>query len=208
MKFTLPDLLFSPSALEPWLSAESFEYHHGKHHRAYVDKLNGLVEGTRLDELELTDVVRRAQGATFDNAAQHFNHSFFWSCLGEGEAPPPADDLRQAIERDFGSQEALEAEFERSALAHFGSGWCWLVKDASGGLRVGTTADAGCPLTENETPLLTCDLWEHAYYIDHRNDRAAYVRGFLRQARWDFASRCFRSPGGIEAEILGASAAF
>ena len=203
MYHVLPPLTFAPEALQPFLGAETLEVHHGKHHRAYVDKLNALLEASELADLSLVELVRRSDGALFNNAGQHFNHSFYWRCIAPGSAPEPAGDLLATIERDFGSLSALGDAFRAAAAGHFGSGWCWLVLDEQGALSIRTTADAGCPETLGETPLLTCDVWEHAYYIDYRNRRPDYVDAFWRAVNWDFVNLAFTRPSGIEGEILG-----
>ena len=203
MSHRLPELPFSPDALVPFLSPETFDYHHGKHHRTYVTKLNGLLEGTEQETLDLVDLVRQATGAVFNNAAQHFNHSLYWASLTPKQTAPSSA-LQEAIDRDFGSMEGLRETFTTAAKNHFGSGWCWLVRDNAGTLSVATTSDAECPLTGGGTPILTCDVWEHAYYVDYRNARPDYVDAFWNHVNWNFVSRAFENPNEIEGEILGA----
>jgi len=202
MKHLLPKLAFSPDALTPFVSEETLAYHHGKHHAGYVEKLNGLVASTDLQDLSLTELVQRATGPVFNNAAQHYNHSFYWRCITPGDGKQPSGELLQAIERDFGSMAKLKEAFTSAAKTHFGSGWCWLVEDSAGRLRVRTSDNAGCPLVDGEAPLLTCDVWEHAYYIDHRNDRARYVDLFWSAANWDFAALALATPTDVEKLIL------
>ena len=189
MKHVLPSLDFAPDALEPFLSAETFSYHHGKHHKTYVDKLNGLLEGSDLANHSLTELVKNSQGGVFNNAAQHYNHSFYWRCIAPGGKSAPDGELLQAIERDFGSLDKLSEDFRQAAATHFGSGWAWLVKDASGKLAIRTTANAEYPLTNGEEPLLTCDVWEHAYYVDYRNARPDYIAAFWNLVNWDFVEK-------------------
>ena len=202
MKHVLPPLGFASDALALFLSAETFAYHHGKHHRTYVDKLNALIEATDFARLSLTELVKQSGGALFNNAAQHFNHSFYWRCIAPGGPGEPQGGLLAAIGRDFGSVEKLKEEFTSAATAHFGSGWCWVVKDAENQLSVRTTSDARCPLADGETPLLTCDVWEHAYYVDYRNDRPKYVAAFWNAVNWDFVGLAFDRPEEIESAIL------
>ena len=189
MAFELPSLPYAQDALEPHISAETLEYHYGKHHKSYVDKLNGLAEGTELADKSLEDVVKTSEGGVFNNAAQIWNHSFYWNCLspqGGGEANGP---IAQSIDDTFGSFESFKEQFTNSALTNFGSSWTWLVKTADGGLAIVNTSNAGTPLTEDGvTPLLTVDLWEHAYYIDYRNARAKYLDAFWALVNWEFVN--------------------
>jgi Fe-Mn family superoxide dismutase len=187
---TLPPLPYSPQALEPYMSRETLDYHYGKHHKAYVDNVNLLIRGTAQQGATLEELVMRAEGALFDNAAQAWNHAFFWRCLSP-RRQTPGRELDGAL-RTFGGLETLESEFTRAAIAVFGSGWAWLVKDGSGAVRIVTTPNANTPLRDGHTPLLTCDMWEHAYYLDHRNDRGAYLRGFWQLVNWDFVASNLR----------------
>jgi len=190
MAFTLPELPYSKDALVPHISVETVEYHHGKHHQAYVTNLNKLVEGTEWAQKGLEAIIRGAEpGGLFNNAAQVFNHTFYWSCLGPGKGGEPTGALAKAIDGAFGSFSQLKEKLTAAAATHFGSGWAWLVKDASGKLAVESTANAGCPLREGKTPLLTCDVWEHAYYIDYRNARPKYIEAFWNLVNWDFVAR-------------------
>lgn len=192
--FTLPRLPFAQDALAPHLSDETFSYHHGKHHKAYVDKLNGLVEGTAMAELELDALINKVHGddapkakKIFNNAAQHWNHSFFWRSLSADGGGTPPKALHDAMLRDFGGLPDFRTAFAEAAVNHFGSGWAWLVFD-KGKLSIMTTHDADLPLVHGKIALLTCDLWEHAYYVDYRNERPKYVDAFLTHlANWDFA---------------------
>jgi Fe-Mn family superoxide dismutase len=191
MPIELPPLPYDRSALEPHLSAETVDYHYGRHHRAYVERVNELVAGTGLAEAPLEEIVRKAQGALFDNAAQAWNHAFYWRCLkpaagGGGGAPEGA--LAAAIERSFGGFDDFRRQFDALALKVFGSGWTWLVRRADGGLALAATSNAATPLTGSDVPLLACDVWEHAYYIDHRNARAKYLEAFWQVVDWDFVA--------------------
>ncbi|HUS23805.1 MAG TPA: superoxide dismutase [Candidatus Binatia bacterium] len=188
MAIALPPLPFAPNALEPHLSRETLELHHGKHHRTYVDKVNRLLaERPGLAELPLEEILLQAQGALFDNAAQAWNHDFFWKCLTP-EEPPVPESLRLALERHFGDEDRFEKLFTEKAIAVFGSGWAWLVRDAESRLEIVTTANGDNPLLDGRTPLLTCDVWEHAYYLDYRNDREQYLQHFWRIVNWEFVA--------------------
>ena len=190
-KITLPPLPYSHQALEPYMSRETLDYHYGKHHRAYVDNVNKLIRGTPQESATLDELVTQSTGALFDNAAQAWNHTFFWKCLSP-RRQTPGKELDGAL-RSFGGTEALESEFSRAAIAVFGSGWAWLVKEkGSGNVRIVTTPNAHTPLRDGHTPLLTCDMWEHAYYLDHRNDRGAYLKGFWQLVNWDFVATNLR----------------
>ena len=182
----LPPLPYANTALEPYMSRETLEYHYGKHHKAYVDKVNALIAGTPDQSSTLVDLVKRSDGTLFNNAAQAWNHDFFWKCLSP-RRQSPGKELEGTL-RSFGGLETLESEFTKAATAVFGSGWAWLIKDQSGGVRVVTTPNAHTPLRDGHTPLLTCDMWEHAYYIDHHNDRGAYLKNFWQLVNWDFVA--------------------
>jgi Fe-Mn family superoxide dismutase len=188
MAFELPALPYAQDALEPHISAETLEYHYGKHHKTYVDKLNGLVEGTELASKSLEDIVKSSEGGVFNNAAQIWNHSFYWNCLSPNGGGAPGGELAQAIDAAFGSFDAFKAAFTESAINNFGSSWTWLVKKADGSIAIVNTSNAATPLTdEGVTPLLTVDLWEHAYYIDYRNARPRYMEAFWALVNWAFA---------------------
>lgn len=190
MKHELPKLPFKKHDLEPFLSAETLEYHHGKHHRGYVEKLNELVEGTEFSHYTLEELIRKAPtGDLFNQAAQVWNHNFYWNSLAPGGSRP-SPELRDALRRDFGSIESFLSKFRSEAMGVFGSGWIWLVRRSDDGkLAIETTPNAQNPLVSGNVPLLVCDLWEHAYYVDFRNQRAQYLDGFQGVANWEFASR-------------------
>jgi superoxide dismutase, Fe-Mn family len=183
----LPALPYSNDALKPFLSAETLDYHYGKHHRAYVTNLNGLIPGTEFENADLETIVRKSSGKIFNNAAQVWNHSFYWTCLSP-KSGAPSGALAGAINAAFGSFEAFQKEFAACAVGTFGSGWAWLVKKPSGELALRSTGNAEPAFLNGDKPLLTCDVWEHAYYIDYRNDRAAYVKAFWAAVNWDFAA--------------------
>ncbi len=188
MAFTLPDLPYAKDALEPHISAETLEYHYGKHHQTYVDKLNGLVEGTEFADKSLEDIIRASSGGVFNNAAQVWNHTFYWHCLSPNGGGKPSGKLAELIDRDFGSFDEFEKKFTDTAIATFGSGWAWLVQNPDGKLEVVSTSNADTPVRGEATPLLTCDVWEHAYYIDYRNARPKYVESFWNLVNWEFVS--------------------
>ena len=188
MAFALPPLPYSPDALAPHLSRETLELHHGKHHQTYVDKLNDLVEGKSNDDLEAV-IVNADEDAVFNNAAQHWNHSFYWQCMSPTGGGTPSGELAEALEHDFGSYDAFRKELATAAETHFGSGWAWLVHDGSK-LLVTSTHDADNPLKHSQRALLTLDVWEHAYYVDYRNKRPDYVAAFLDHlVSWDFVAQ-------------------
>jgi len=184
----LPELPYAMNALEPFMSRETLEYHYGKHHRAYVNKLNALVAGTEFEGETLEDIMKKSTGSIFNNAAQVWNHSFFWRCLAPKQAGVPPAELAAALHASFGSIEAFKERFKKSATEKFGSGWTWLVRTKDGKLAVRNTDDADNPLRAGDRPLLTCDVWEHAYYIDYRNDRAKYVDAFWNVVNWKFVA--------------------
>ena len=188
---SLPKLPYGLDALAPHLSEETLVYHWGKHHRAYVDSLNRLITGTPFAEQGLEDVVRRSSGAVFNSAAQHFNHSLYWRSLSPNGDREPKGALGEAIDRRYGSFRAFRTAFQEQASSHFGSGWAWLVRKSDTAVQIEVTHDAGCPLTAGDEPLLACDLWEHAYYIDYRNLRGSYLDSFWKLANWRFAETRF-----------------
>ena len=194
MPFTLPALPYAPTALEPHLSARTFEFHHGKHHKAYVDTLNTLTPGTIWENASLEEIIKGtagddSQAKIFNNAAQIWNHTFFWSSLKPRGGGAPTGALAQKIDAAFGSLDAFKAKFKDAALTQFGSGWAWLVLTKDGKLDIVKTANAATPMTQGHTPLLTCDVWEHAYYIDYQNRRGDMVQAFLDHlVNWDFAA--------------------
>ena len=178
-------------ALEPFISKRTLEFHHGKHHQAYVNNLNNLIPGTPFENAELEDIVRRAEGGIFNNAAQVWNHTFYWHCMKPGGGGAPSGELAKEIDQFFGSFEKFKEQFTKAAATLFGSGWAWLVKDAYGNLDIKQTSNAGCPLREGFTPLLTCDVWEHAYYLDKQNARPDYIDDFWKLVDWEAVSKRF-----------------
>lgn len=188
---TLPDLPYSKTALEPHISAETLDYHHDKHHASYVKTLNELIAGTEFATAPLEEIVKRASGAIFDNAAQTWNHTFYWNCLSPNGSGAPEGALAQAIERKFAGYAAFKERFAAAAESNFGSGWTWLVRTRDDALEIVNTKDAGNPMTDGGHPLLTCDVWEHAYYIDYRNARPEFIEAFWNIVNWQFASRNF-----------------
>jgi superoxide dismutase, Fe-Mn family len=189
MAFTLPDLPYAKDALAPYLSQETLEFHHDKHHNAYVTNLNGLIEGTDNAGKSLEDIILAADGPLFNNAAQVWNHTFYWNCMKPGGGDAPAGDLAKAVDAAFGSFEDFKKEFSAAAIGQFGSGWAWLVLE-NGALKVTKTGNADLPLKHGQTALLTVDVWEHAYYIDYRNLRPKYVETFLTSlVDWDFVTK-------------------
>jgi Fe-Mn family superoxide dismutase len=192
MAFELPALPYEKNALEPHISAETLEYHYGKHHATYVAKLNGLVEGTEMASKSLEDIVKNSEGGVFNNAAQVWNHTFYWSSLSPNGGGEATGALADAINAKWGSFADFKAALNDKAVNNFGSSWTWLVKTADGSLDLVNTSNAATPLTDhNLTPLLTVDLWEHAYYIDYRNARPKYLEGFWALANWDFTAANF-----------------
>jgi len=191
-EFVLPQLDYALDSLAPAMSQETMEYHYGKHHQAYISNLNTLVKGSLFEGKSLKQIVKMAQGAIFDNAAQAFNHSFFWKSIKPNGGGEPDAKLMAAICARWGSFEGFKKAFMGASLARLGSGWVWLVYKSTGALEIVTTSNAGTPLTEHMRPLLVLDVWEHAYYLDHRNARAKYVETFLTSlVNWDFANRRF-----------------
>ncbi|MDD5400104.1 MAG: superoxide dismutase [Sulfurimonas sp.] len=186
----LPKLPFAENELEPFLSAQTLQYHYGKHHAAYVNKLNELIKGTEFDKMSLSSIIRDSEGAVFNNAAQVFNHTFYWNCLSGSKSAPSGKFLLK-INNDFGSLEALKEEFIKAGTTLFGSGWVWLVREPKGQLMIKQTANAHTPLSSNLIPLFVCDVWEHAYYIDYRNLRLKYLEEFWNHINWDFATKAF-----------------
>ena len=189
MEHELPDLPFAADALEPHISAETLSFHHGKHHRAYVTKLNELIAGTEHEESPLEEIIRRSSGGMFNNAAQTWNHSFYWKCLSPTGGGAPTGEIAQAIQAKWGSVDAFKREFAESAATNFGSGWTWLVRSPQRELEIVNTSDAGTPHTDGKTPLLAIDVWEHAYYIDYRNARPKYIEAFWNLVNWSFLER-------------------
>jgi Fe-Mn family superoxide dismutase len=191
MAFELPKLPYAIKALAPHISEETVDFHYGKHHQSYVTNLNNLIPGTEFEGLSLEDIVKKSSGGIFNNAAQIWNHNFYWNSLSPNGGGQPTGTLAEAINQKFGSFSVFQEEFTKCAVTTFGSGWAWLVKDADGNLLLVSTSNAGCPLTSGQTPLLTCDVWEHAYYIDYRNARPTYLKAFWALVNWDFAAENF-----------------
>jgi Fe-Mn family superoxide dismutase len=191
MEHTLPPLPFAKNALAPHMSEETLEYHYGKHHQTYVTNLNKLIPGTEFENLSLEEIVKKASGGVFNNSAQIWNHTFFWNSLSPKGGGAPAGALADAINAKYGSYDKFKEEFTKVATGTFGSGWTWLVKKADGSLDIVSTSNAATPLTTDSKPLLTLDVWEHAYYIDYRNARPKFIEAFWNIVNWDFASKNF-----------------
>jgi len=192
MEHTLPPLPYAADALAPYISKETIDFHYGKHHQTYVTNLNNLIKGTEFADHGLEDIVRKSSGGVFNNAAQIWNHTFFWNSLTPGGGGEPGGALAQAVQAKWGTFAGFKEAFTKSALGNFGSGWTWLVRKADGSLDIVNTSNAATPLTTPDKPLLTIDVWEHAYYIDYRNARAKFVETFLdKLVNWDFAARNF-----------------
>lgn len=191
MTHTLPELPYAIDALSPHISQETLEFHYGKHHQTYVTNLNNLVPGTEFESAPLEDIIKKSTGGIFNNAAQVWNHTFYWNSLSPNGGGEPSGKLAEAINAKFGSVEALKEAFNKSAAGNFGSGWTWLVKKADGSVDIVNTSNAATPVTTEDTPLLTCDVWEHAYYIDYRNARPKYLETFWKLANWSFAEKNF-----------------
>ena len=191
MTHALPALPYAMDALAPTLSQETLEYHYGKHHQAYVTNLNNLIPGTEFESMSLEDIVMKSSGGIFNNAAQVWNHTFYWNCLSPQGGGAPSGALAAAIEAKFGSFEEFKKQFNQSAATNFGSGWTWLVKNADGSLEIFNTSNAGTPMTSGKQALLTLDVWEHAYYIDYRNMRPKYLETMWNIVNWDFVAANF-----------------
>lgn len=192
MSFELPPLPYEMNALEPYISKETLEYHYGKHHRAYVNKLNELTKDNEYGKMSLEEVIKATQnGPIFNNAAQVWNHTFYWHCMKPHGGGEPKSKVAEAIKKSFGSFEEFKTKFNQAATGQFGSGWAWLVKSPNGDLEVYSTSNAHDPLAEGKKAILTCDVWEHAYYLDTKNDRAKYVENFWNLVNWDFVEQEF-----------------
>ena len=192
MEHTLPALPYAMDALAPHISKETFEFHYGKHHQAYATNLNNLIKGTEFAEASLEDIVKKSSGGIFNNSAQVWNHTFFWNSMKPNGGGKPSGALAAAIDKKWGSFDAFKEAFVKSAVGNFGSSWTWLVKKSDGSVDIVNTSNAATPLTTADKPLLTIDLWEHAYYIDYRNARPKFVETFLASlANWDFAAKNF-----------------
>lgn len=186
MEHKLPELSYGEDALAPHISGETIEYHYGKHHRAYIDNLNRLIPGTEFENMSLEEVIRKSSGGVFNNAAQVWNHTFYWNSLSPSGGGEPSGELDTAIAKNFGSFAEFKEKFTNAAVTLFGSGWAWLIKNADGSLSIEATSNAGNPLKNGKKALLTCDVWEHAYYIDYRNARAKYLGAFWNLVNWQF----------------------
>ena len=194
MEHKLPELPYALDALAPHISKETLEFHYGKHHQTYITNLNGLIKGTEFENMSLEDIVKKSSGGMFNNAAQVWNHTFYWMGLspaGKGGGGEPTGALADAINKKWGSFAKFKEEFAKVAIGTFGSGWGWLVKKADGSLDLASTTGAGTPLTGADKPLLTCDVWEHAYYVDYRNLRPKYVEAFWNLVNWEFVAKNF-----------------
>lgn len=191
MTHTLPALSYALDALQPYISKETLEFHYGKHHQTYVTNLNNLIKDTEYENASLEDIIKKSSGGIFNNAAQVWNHTFYWNCMKPNGGGAPTGALADAINAKWGSFDKFKEEFGKSCATNFGSGWTWLVKKTDGSVDLSNTSNAGCPLTGTDKPLLTCDVWEHAYYIDYRNARPKYVEMFWNVVDWDFVAKNF-----------------
>ncbi|MFM1760337.1 MAG: hypothetical protein RLY75_1608 [Pseudomonadota bacterium] len=191
MEHTLPQLPYALDALSPFISKETLEFHYGKHHQTYVTNLNNLVKGTEFENAPLEEIIKKSAGGVFNNAAQVWNHTFYWNSMKPNGGGAPTGPLADAINAKWGSFDKFKEEFTKCAVGTFGSGWAWLVKKADGTLDLASTSNAATPLTTDAKPLMTCDVWEHAYYVDTRNARPKYVENFWNVVNWDFASKNF-----------------
>ncbi len=187
----LPALPYAKDALQPHISAETLEYHYGKHHQAYVTNLNNLIKGNEFESMTLEEIIMKSSGGVFNNAAQVWNHTFYWSCLSPNGGGEPSGALGDAIKAKWGSFDAFKEAFSKAAVGTFGSGWAWLVKTADGQIDIVSTSNAAIPMTSGQKALMTCDVWEHAYYVDYRNARPKYVEAFWNLVNWDFVAQNF-----------------
>lgn len=185
MAFQLPELPYAMNALEPFITAKTLEFHYGKHHQAYVNNLNNLIQGTEFESASLEEIIMKAGGGIFNNAAQIWNHTFYWNCLKPNGGGEPAGKLAELIKRDFNSFEEFKTKFTTASATLFGSGWAWLVMTPEGKLEMVQESNAGNPMKSGKIPLLTCDVWEHAYYIDYQNKRPDYITAFWNLVNWD-----------------------
>ncbi|MES2367418.1 MAG: Fe-Mn family superoxide dismutase [Pseudomonadota bacterium] len=191
MVHELPVLPYAKDALQPHISAETLEYHYGKHHQAYVTNLNNLIKGNEFESMTLEEIIKKSSGGVFNNAAQVWNHTFYWNCLSPNGGGEPSGALGDAIKAKWGSFDAFKEAFSKAAVGTFGSGWAWLVKMADGQIDIVSTSNAATPMTSGQKALMTCDVWEHAYYVDYRNARPKYVEAFWNLVNWDFVSQNF-----------------
>tara|TARA_R110002110_G_scaffold166602_2_gene367353 strand:+ start:111111 stop:111692 length:582 start_codon:yes stop_codon:yes gene_type:complete len=192
MTITFPNLPYAEDALEPHISKETIGFHYGKHHRTYFDNLTKMIDGTEHADKSLEEIIKTTSGGIFNNAAQIWNHTFYWNCLKPQGGGEPTGALAKAIDKAFGSFAEFKEKFTQTSITTFGSGWGWLVQNTDGSLELVSTSNAQCPLTQNQTALLTCDVWEHAYYIDYRNARPKYLENFWQLVNWDFVSSQFK----------------
>ncbi len=188
MEHKLPELPWPKDALAPHISAETIDFHYGKHHQAYVDKLNAGIKGTEFAEMSLEDIILKSKGGIFNNAAQVWNHTFYWNCLSPNGGGEPTGSVKEAIDKKWGSFEKFKEEFSNQAAGNFGSGWTWLVRTSDGGVDIVNTSNAETPMTSGQTALMTIDVWEHAYYVDYRNARPKYIETFWKLVNWDFVN--------------------
>lgn len=189
MAISLPELPYGLDALAPSISKETLEFHYGKHHQTYVTKLNELIAGTEFENASLEDIIKKSSGGVFNNAAQIWNHTFYWNSLSPNGGGVPTGRVAELISNTFGNFENFQKEFNTKATTLFGSGWAFLIANPNGQLEITQEPNAGCPLTKNQKALLTCDVWEHAYYIDYRNSRPNYLEAFWKLVNWDFANQ-------------------
>lgn len=192
MEHKLPELPYQKNALEPYISAETLEFHYGKHHKAYVTKLNELIKGTKFEYMPLEEVVLSADGPIFNNAAQIWNHTFFWSCMTPNGGGNPTGKVATSIDQKWGSFDKFKEEFSKSAVSNFGSGWTWLVMNKENKLEIWNSNNANTPKTQGFKALMTLDVWEHAYYIDYRNERPKFVEAFWNVVNWDFVNKNYQ----------------
>ncbi len=191
MEHKLPELPFAKDSLQPHMSAETFDYHYSKHHQAYVTKLNELIKGTKYEKMDLVELVLSSEGAVFNNAAQHWNHSFFWNCLSPKGGGAPTGKGLELINKKWGNFDKFKEEFAKAATSNFGSGWTWLVLNKSGEAEILNTSNAQTPMTSGQKALMTLDVWEHAYYIDYRNSRPNFINAYWNLVNWDFVNKNF-----------------
>lgn len=189
MEHQLPELPYSKTALQPHISSETLEYHHGKHHKAYVTKLNELIKGTEFETKSLDEIIKKAEGPVFNNAAQHWNHSFFWNCMSPQGGGTPTGQIAELINKKFGNFDKFKEEFSKLAVGNFGSGWTWIVRGSNGDIELMNTGNADNPMKHGKKALLTLDVWEHAYYIDYRNARPDFVKAFWNLTNWNFVNQ-------------------
>lgn len=189
MEHRLPELPYAKDALQPHISAETLEYHYGKHHSAYVTKLNELIKGTKFENMSLEEIIKNSEGGIFNNAAQVWNHTFFWNCMAPKAGGYPGGKIGDLIKNQWGNFDKFKEDFSKSAIGNFGSGWTWLVQNQKGGLEIMNTSNADTPMKHDLKALMTLDVWEHAYYIDYRNSRPNFVNAFWNLVNWDFVNK-------------------